>query len=52
MAYAKLLDHVCAAVDCTKRATHEVLNVRNLSYGTYCKRHADQLVQSLKRRGE
>jgi hypothetical protein len=51
MAYARGIERTCGYGACTKPATHEVLDVSNASYGTFCRTHADALIRKLKAEG-
>ena len=49
MAYAKSIAHECGGGACDKKATHEVFNIRNSSYGYFCASHAKQRLKELLR---
>jgi hypothetical protein len=39
----------CANATCTRKATVEVFDSRNSSYGYYCNRHGDEKVSAMNR---
>lgn len=49
MAYTRQIEHRCDEAGCSKRATMEVFNNFNASYGRYCGPHARQKVERLDR---
>jgi len=45
MAYIKDIERPCS--DCFKRATKELFNIRNASYGYFCGMHANRRLKML-----